>query len=293
MSKHNLIGIHMESISTDMNTFAENGRYKAAVQVLYKINDEKVQCFQINRPIEIFHKSMLYKDFESIVRSDTGSAEFMSIPGKAYRQMQYYINKEVEKVLADMVTAVIAKILKSMDQEDTNIFFIDSRESNKIYGRLGYMYLNNIRNTFCFVSYKTDSLITDTLRNGSETLELDIDYFMRYKSRDVSEIVPNDFMESLLQTVFYKMAANGQELPPLRCDIFSQGITNREIQNKVEAVREVMSDSDKMSLPFEYIASSKKFVMLPKILYDCIEAVEHFSGSLQLVLEDNKYDTDW
>lgn len=283
----------MESISTDMNTFAENGRYKAAVQVLYKINNEKVQCFQINRPIEIFHKSMLYKDFESIIRSDSGSAEFMSIPGKAYRQMQYYIKKEVEKVLADMVTSVIAKILKSLDQNDTNIFFIDSRESNKLLGRLGYLYLNNIKNTFCFISYKTDSLITDILRNGSEILELDIDYFNRYKNRKVSEIVPNDFMESLLQTVFYKMAANGLELPPLRCDIFSQGITNREIQNKVEAVGKIMSDSDKMTLPFEYDASSKKFVMLPKILYDCIEAVEHFSGSLQLVLEDSNYDTDW
>lgn len=283
----------MESISTDMNTFAENGRYKASVEVLYKINDEKVQCFQINRPIEIFHKSMLYKDFESIVRSDSRSMEFMRIPGKAYRQMQYYINKEVEKVLADMVTSVIAKILKSLNRDDTNIFFIDSRESNKLLGRLGYLYLNNVKNTFCFISYKTDSLITDTLRNGSEILELDIDYFTRYKNRDVSEIVPNDFMESLVQTVFYKMAANGYELPPLRCDIFSQGITNRDIQNKVEVVGKIMSDPHKMTLPFEYVASSKKFVMLPQILYDCIDAVEQFSGSLQLILEDDNYDIYW
>lgn len=275
-----------------MNTFAENGRYKAAVQVLYKVNAEKVQCFQINRPIEIFHKSMMYKDFESIVRSDSRNTDFMTIPGKAYRQMQSFINKEVEKVLADMVTAVIAKILKSLDQDALNIFFIDSRESNKILGRLGYMYLNNIKNTFCFVSYKTDSLITDVLRNGSETLELDIDYFTRYKSRDVSEIVPNDFMESLLQTVFYKMAANGEELPPLRCDIFSQGITNGEIQDKVEAVREVLTNPQQMSPPYEY-SSSKKYVMLPRVLYDCIDAAEQFSGSLQLVLEEDKYDTDW
>ncbi len=83
MSKRNLIGIHMESISTDMNTFAENGRYKAAVQVLYKVNNEKIRCFQINRPIEIFHKSMLYKDFESIVRSEAGSTEFMTILSKS------------------------------------------------------------------------------------------------------------------------------------------------------------------------------------------------------------------
>lgn len=282
----------MESIMTDMNTFAENGRYKAAVQVLYKINNEMVQCFQINRPIEIFHKSMLYKDFASIVRSNTESTEFMTIPGKAYRQMQYFINKEVEKVLADMVTAVIVKILKSLDQDDMNIFFIDSRESNKLLGRLGYMYLNNFKNTFCFVSYKTDSLITDILRNGSETLELDIDYFIRCKGRDVSEIVPNDFMESLLQTVFYKVAANGEELPPLRCDIFSQGITNREIQQKVEAVRKVISNPKEMSLPYQY-SSAKKFVLLPRVFFDCIDAVEQFAGSLQLVLEDDKYDTDW
>lgn len=282
----------MESILTDMNTFAENGRYKAAVQVLYKINNEKVQCFQINRPIEIFYKSMLYKDFANIVRSNTESAEFMTIPGKAYRQMQYYINKEVEKVLADMVTAIIVKILKSLEQDDTNIFFIDSRESNKLIGRLGYMYLNNIKNIFCFVSYKTDSLITDILRNGSETLELDIDYFRRCEGRDVSEIVPNDFMESLLQTVFYKVPAKGEELPPLRCDIFSQGISNREIQRKVEAVRKVISNPKEMSLPYKY-SSSNKFVLLPRVFFDCIDAAEQFASDLQWVLEDDKYDTDW
>jgi len=79
-------------------------------------------------------------------------------------------------------------------------------------------------------------------------------------------------------------------MPPLRCDIFSQGITNREIQNKVEAVRSVISNRDEMSLPYEY--ASKKFVMLPRVLCECIEAVERFTGELSLVLEDDKYDRD-
>lgn len=93
------------------------------------------------------------------------------------------------------------------------------------------------------------------MRNGSETLEFDIDYFARYQSRDVSEIVPNDFMESLLQTVFYKVAG------------------------------------DEMSLPYEY--APKKFVMLPRVLCECVDAVERFTGELRLVLEDDKYDRDW
>lgn len=284
MSNFNLVGIYLDSLSSDMNTFAGTGKYKTAVQVIYKMNNEDAQRFQLKRPIEIFHKNMLYKDFESIAKNNNGNTEFMSMPSKAYQQMQRYINKEVEKVLADMTMYVIVKILKNLPTREYNIFFIDGRDSNKLIGRLGYMYFNNIKNIFSFVSYKTDNLMTDTLRNERDILEFDIDYFKRHGDKYISDIVPNDFMESLLQTVFYRMTGNDKDILPLRCDIFSQGNTNKEIQNKVNILREITQTSDYMTPPFEYSNTTNKLVRLPRVLYECMNA-DTYINSLSKVLE--------
>lgn len=285
MNNYNLIGIYLDSLSSDMNSFVETGKYKTAVQVIYRVNDNGVQRFQLKRPIEIFHKNMLYKDLESIAKNNNGNTEFMSMPSKAYQQMQRYINKEVEKVLADMTMSVIVQVLKKLPVREYNIFFIDSRDSNKLIGRLGYMYFNNTKNIFSFVSYKTDNLMTDTLRNERDILEFDIDYFKRNGDKYISDIVPNDFMESLLQTVFYRITGNKKDILPLRCDIFSQGNTNKEIQNKVNILREITQTSDYMTPPFEYSNTTNKFVRLPKVLYECMNA-DIYINSLSKILED-------
>lgn len=285
MNNYNLIGIYLDSLSSDMNSFVETGKYKTAVQVIYKVNGNDVQRFQLKRPIEIFHKNMLYKDLESIAKNNNGNTEFMSMSSKAYQQMQRYINKEVEKVLADMTMSVIVQVLKKLPVREYNIFFIDSRDSNKLIGRLGYMYFNNTKNIFSFVSYKTDNLMTDTLRNERDILEFDIDYFKRNGDKYISDIVPNDFMESLLQTVFYRITGNKKDILPLRCDIFSQGNTNKEIQNKVNILREITQTSDYMTPPFEYSNTTNKFVRLPKVLYECMNA-DIYINSLSKILED-------
>lgn len=283
MNNANLIGIHMRSVATDMQSFAETGIYRVVPQILYKINSGPIQEFHIGRPVEVFRKSMNYKDFESIVKSDRGSMEFMSMPGKAYQKMQYYVNKNVDKVLADMLTAVIARIIKEVDSAQENVFFISNRDSNKVIGRLGYLYLDNNKNTFCFVSYKPDNLLTNTMRNGSDVLEFDISYFKRYKNKERSEVVPNDFMESLLQTVFYRVSDREAELPPMRCDIFSQGISNREIQEKAQKVQRILADQNNMTIPFK---DAGQYVRIPNVLSECIQAEERFQGSIECMLEE-------
>ncbi|MCM1232495.1 MAG: hypothetical protein NC489_20420 [Ruminococcus flavefaciens] len=287
MNSYNLIGICLDSLSSDTNTFVETGKYKTAVQVIYKINNDNVQQFQLKRPIEIFHKNMLYKDFESIAKNNNGTVEFMSMPAKAFRQMQRYTNKEVEKVLADMTMSVIVKILDSVPEREYNVFFIDSRDSNKLIGRLGYMYFNNTKNIFSFVSYKTDNLMTDTLRNERDILEFDIDYFKRHADKNMSTIVPNDFMESLLQTVFYRITGNEKDILPLRCDIFSQGNSNKEIQTKANILREILQTSSYITPPFKYATTSNSYIELPQVLYECMNFRAKIN-SLPKILEDRK-----
>lgn len=287
MSKQNIIGIHMEMVSTDINYFVSTGVFRTIPQILYKVNDDPVREFHINKPIEIFRENMSYKDFKSIIKSDNNnSMEFMTLPGKAYDKMQYYINKNSEKVLSDMVTAVIVKIIKELGKDAENIFFINNRTSNKLIGRLGYMYLDSDKNTFCFVSYKQDNLLTNAMRNGSSILEFDIGYFNRNKDKEISDIVPNDFMESMTQTVFFAIKGREESILPLRCDIFSQGITNREIQKKVHLVHRVLSQQDNLSQSFKYSEESERYVRIPYVLYESIEAVARFRSSVRDKLEE-------
>ena len=191
MQEYNLIGINMESVSTSVNYFAETGIFQTIPMIVYTINDNRTKEFHIERPIKLFYKNMSYKDFESIVKTDGTGLDFMAMPGKAYQRMQYYINRNVEKVLADMFVSIIVEILKELKEEKENVFFINNRESDKVIGRLGYMYLSSEKNTFSFVTYKPDNLMTNSMRNGSDVLEFDIEYFDKYKDKSVSEIIPN------------------------------------------------------------------------------------------------------
>ncbi len=290
MSKPNLIGIYATSLSTDLSDFVESGKYKTAVDVIYKINDEKPREMYLNRPIEILQRNMQYRELESILKNSDGNISAMSIPGKANRQMQSIVNREVEKVLADMMTSVIVRVIEELGPGEENVFFIENQGNDKLLGRLGYMYLDNIRNTFCMITYKTSGLLTDTMRNGSQILEFDIDYFKRHE-KEQSEVVPRDFMESLLQTVLYRMKTSEEDILPLRCDIFSQGISNKEIQNKVERVHEILSVPKNLTPPFAESAEHGPYVMIPYVLYHCMDAAEFYKGTLEKILEDADYET--
>lgn len=137
MQEYNLIGINMESVSTSVNYFAETGIFQTIPMIVYTINDNRTKEFHIERPIKLFYKNMSYKDFESIVKTDGTGLDFMAMPGKAYQRMQYYINRNVEKVLADMFVSIIVEILKELKEEKENIFFINNRESDKVIGLKG------------------------------------------------------------------------------------------------------------------------------------------------------------
>lgn len=100
-------------------------------------------------------------------------------------------------------------------------------------------------------------------------------------------------MESMTQTVLYRVPTREEELPPIRCDIFSQGITTSEIQRKVNLVGDIMANSHNMSMPFEYAKESGKFVRIPRVLYDSIMETSRFSQCVRANLEEESYGTNW
>lgn len=295
--KTNIIGIHTMSISTEMIDFAKNGVYRTVPMILYKVNDEKVCPFLIKRPIEIFRENMDYRNLKNIVQGEDKDISFLSMPGKAYSKMQSYANQNVNKVIADMITCIVVKIICRLKEEDAtakNLFFIDSIDTNKIIGRLGYLYLESECNTIAFVTYKAGGLLTDILNTGNEKLIFDINYFKKEERKTdmYSEIIPNDYMESLTQTVFYKLPNAEEQLSPLRCDILSQGISKNQIQEKVDTIWEILKCPDNMTLPHPEKAGNSlhnNWVMIPRVLNDCIEAADIFKNTAQAILEEEIY----
>lgn len=290
----NLIGIHTISYSTEMLDFVNTGRYLTVPMVCYKINEREVKTFLVNRPIEIFHEHMEYKIIRNIFNNEENETKFLSLPSKSYLRMQQYVNQNVNKVIADMITYVVVDVLKELKKEDNNaknIFFIDNVDTNKVIGRLGYLYLEEDNTIITFVTHKAKGLMTDILNEGNDRLEFDINYFKNEERREkqYSEIIPNDYMESLTQTVFFKIQEREDNLSPLRCDILTQGISKSKIQSKVNDIYEVLSKHENMAIPYAEQSVNNLYdnwVMIPIVLNDCIEATELHKNQAQAILEE-------
>lgn len=279
---YNVIGIRSMCITTDILNFANSGEYSALPVVVYCKNGQQPQLSYIKKSIKIFRKGMYYSELQNIVPGDTLGGQFLKIPWRAYNEMQKYIHNNVQKVLADIVTCVIKEQIESTLNEKgeptsglQNIFFIDSNESAKILGRLGYMYLNNDFNTFVFLTYEESELMTDVL-NRKEKLEFDLHYFRDAinNRKDQSEIIPNDFRESLVQTVFFNLSPGKTEhvINPLRCDIMSQGLARQDIEEKAKMIKQILSDDRYMSPPVLSTNGVKKNAMrIPEVLHRCNE----------------------
>lgn len=297
--KTNLIGIHTLNVSTDMMDFARTGIYRTVPMVLYAINDNNVTAFYNRRPVEIFREDMEYRNIKNIVENEDKDILFLTMPGTACKKMQYYANKNVNKVIADMLTHVIVQTIDKLQKEDPdakNIFFIDNVDTNKIIGRLGYVYLENKNNTIAFVTYLASGLLTHMLNEGNEKLKFDMNYFRdeNHLADKQSEIIPNDVMESLTQTVFFNIPNREERLAPLRCDILSQGITMKEIQEKVKEVNEVLQCPENITLPFQETLSNKEtgiWTCVPRVLWHCIDADKTiYRKQAESILEEYEYE---
>lgn len=278
-----MIGLHTFSVSSEIKEFTDRGIYRTVPAILYKINDGEVQFFKINRAIEIFKENMNYDKFRNATFSDES---VLSIPGKAYQKMMQYVNQNINKVIADMLMYVIVKIIEKLYSDDPNahnVFFIDSADLNKIIGRLGYLYIKSESNTIAFVTYRSKGLLTDALNNGNEKVVFDIHHFDRneHKNDTRSVIIPNDYMESLTQTVFYNITSDAP-LSPLRCDVFSQGISTSQIQEKVDNLQTIFKNPRYMTPPFE--DENDNHTMIPKVLYDCINAEKIYVNSAKAII---------
>lgn len=134
------------------------------------------------------------------------------------------------------------------------------------------------------------------LNAGNEKLKFDMNYFKDEKHLEdkQSEIIPNDVMESLTQTVFFNIPNREERLAPLRCDILSQGISTKEIQNKVKQVNQILQCPENITLPFQETVGEKDTGMwttVPRVLWRCIDADKTiYRKQAESILEEYEYE---
>ena len=267
--KLNVIAIHADSINTNIDEFVEKRMYSAVPFVTYKINQMPVKECVINRPLVIYGEDKPYGDLYKTMHEERS---LIHMPSKDFEKLKKHSSQCLNRVIADLVTSVVISIISNTSEDNIkNIFFIEGIESNKTVGRLGYLYLDSKINTFAFLSYKPQSLLTNILNTSSSNLQFDLYYFTRNDGA-VSSIIPNDFRESLTQFVLFDttVAGSKKRVMPVRCDIMSQGITSNDIRDKVNDIKGYLDESDNMTPPFQETEDGEWF-RIPRIIKECIE----------------------
>lgn len=285
MAKHdyNVIAIHAGSVRTSISDFVKRKAFGAVPFITYRINDGSVRECIIDRPIVTFHEGCNYRELQGIMHEDRS---LIHMPSKDFDKLRKHSSQCINRVTADLITSVVVKELSELaDTNRKNLIFIEGIDSNKTIGRLGYLYLDSTINTIAFLSYKPSSLFTNVLNTSDERLLLDMYYFKRdntvaneFNEDDAnhkntkSDIIPNDFRDSLMQFVLFDTSVKNSELDvlPVRCDIMSQGIPSSFINEKVEMIRSYFDKDDNMTPPFQE-STGGEWMRIPRIMYNCIE----------------------
>ena len=106
------------------------------------------------------------------------------------------------------------------------------------------------------------------------------------RGKDYSEIIPNDFMESLTETVFMIFLLQKVENGCCHCAVifYHRDFQKSETKKKVEHIQAVLSIEKNMSLPFspEITRNADKMVRIPRVMLLCLNA----RGTYEKIAED-------
>lgn len=280
----NQIGIYAKCFRSSLDDFISTGEYRALPIVVCTVNDKRPEGRYIKSPFIIFSSGMKRNHVENIFKIHGESTQLLSDYGKSYQILTQIVNKNMDKVIADLISSIIVEKIKgfqSNNKDEDNYFFISDLGSNKLIGRLGYLYLNQERNTISFVIYKGNNLITNILSKEFNSLEFDINYFklVQDMKNNQSEIIPENPMESMTQAVYFQISGSQRNNIILRMDLFSQGITKNNIRKKVDDINAIVAKTSNLSEPFQD-SSTSEMVRLPKVLFSSMKAMDNYYSTI-------------
>lgn len=175
--------------------------------------------------------------------SDIINSQVLQSVKQAFRQLKRIVSKCSERIISDLCCNIILKILQENHRERIT-FFIISPMSDKMLGHLGTLYLNLRRVTIVFLATRPTDLMTTVMSQHTRRIRFDLHRLMSEDSDEMVGPYPGDSEKSLTQTYFYKPKPIPSEdkgsYRPIRLDIFSQGLSLKELEDKKEELRKLL-----------------------------------------------------
>ena len=184
----------------------------------------------------------------------------LTLAKKAFDKLRALAIPSSERVIADVCSQIILNNLKQ-NVFDQTIFFIQKLSTEKMLGRLSYLYLNLKNVTICFLSFQPDELITTVMTKQSGKLHFDLNRLVVSGNEGQKYgPYPSSPEDALEQAFFYTPSIDKVKYFPLRFDIFSQGLTEKQVDEKSEIIKEVLNSNE---LSIHHQLSENYAVKLP------------------------------
>jgi len=236
----------------DMLAKARDREFKYEFIPVVLFNEKKLSNPEIiNSPPQYLPKLLsLYENevpIESLIKyiGDIKKEE-LSIAKRAFTKLQNFALQCAERVIADLCCQIILDTSEK-DKSDHLVYFIERPASDKMLGRLGYLYFDLKNITICFISYEPNDMVTTVMSAKTGKLLFDIHRLMSSRDTEIfTSPYPGTSEDSLVQTYFFKPKAVSplSEFLPIRIDIFCQGLLEPDIERKSNFVKDILSDKN-------------------------------------------------
>lgn len=277
-------GICSDRYRSSINDFLVKGRYDVVPAVFISDGNRAINyCYET--PFKIFEKDMDLELVKNIVSQYENNINFLNDARNSYDKLTKIVNKNADKVIADIIsTQIMLKIKENKDKNVELIFFISNLTSDKIIGRLGYLFLDYSNVTIAFITYNSKQLMTNVINKNY--LDFDLTYsFDDNKESIIGSIDPDNNIQSMISTFFHKINLTiDSNIAPLRIDVFSQNLSYCEIINKIKIIKNYLNNSKNLAVPVVDRNADDYVVRLPKPLQQAIDAKENFSSMAEIII---------
>lgn len=201
----------------------------------------------------------------------------LSLANRAFTKLRGFAVQCAERTLADMCTQIILGKLLSCTGTSSLVVFVQRLASDKMIGRLAHLYLDMDQVNICFVSYEPEDLVTTVMSNQTGKLVFDVHRLLAEPpQQDITRWYPGSALDSLVQSCFFRQApqlGSSWDFLPTRLDVFCQGLTEPQISDRVQNIRDVLVSS-KESIPYEirHGARNPTYVKIPVGLAKALDA---------------------
>lgn len=241
-------------------------KYEFIPAIIYTekmLGDDNISIPKLELPIKLFS---LYEAGTSIsLLKGYFGPEFkkdeLVLVKKAFQKLKNFASPCAERVTADLCCQNILRTIKNTKDEEIIYFFIEKSATDKMLGRLGSLYLDLSKIIICFLSYEPEDLMTTVMSSQTGKLHFDIHRLMPSESYDKLGPYPGSPEDAIKQTYFYKPRAvdPSAEFLPIRFDIFAQGLSETNIEEKSNEIQKIFENGKERSR----YSIGKNYVLLP------------------------------